>query len=144
MIEGITMDCNKLPILNCVEANYTATSYFRCPYDLEKINKWWVKYNTLYIIVEEGDEVESYEPYSDGATGFDWKWSNNEHLVTEDYIHYEEPPHEEDDEVTAFKYEGVVYLKEGTNILDWSTQAKMGDIVDGKVIFLKSCMDEKQ
>jgi len=75
---------------NCVSVKYEVYSDFRCPYDLKKVFGWWVKYNTLYIVVNEGDEAIEFDPYYNCVEQYDFKRPDEVEIVEEEDIGYDE------------------------------------------------------
>jgi hypothetical protein len=43
-----------------VLAYYSGSSKFEVPYDLEQVHKWWVKWDTLHIKLQEDDEEKDW------------------------------------------------------------------------------------
>tara|TARA_R110002012_G_scaffold61820_2_gene162230 strand:- start:13978 stop:14451 length:474 start_codon:yes stop_codon:yes gene_type:complete len=41
-------------------AEYKNSSVFCCPYNLNYVKDWWIKWDTLYVIKEEGDKAIEY------------------------------------------------------------------------------------
>jgi len=41
-------------------AEYTNKSVFACPYNLNYVKDWWIKWDTLYVIKEDGDKTIEY------------------------------------------------------------------------------------
>jgi hypothetical protein len=40
---------------------YSNDNVFPCPYDLYKVHDWWIKWNELFVVKNEGDEVEKFQ-----------------------------------------------------------------------------------
>lgn len=40
---------------------YYSNSHFDLEFDLAEVHEWWVKWDTLYVIHNEGEEAEEYE-----------------------------------------------------------------------------------
>ena len=47
--------------LEYVKAIYHQDTIFACPYNLEEVNDWWIKWNTLYVVVEEDGVAKQFE-----------------------------------------------------------------------------------
>jgi len=74
---------------NCVSVSYNLQSDFRCPYDLTKVHSWGIKWNTLYVEVKKGDDVEEFEPFND-CGGYDFKRPDYDDICDEDDVKYDE------------------------------------------------------
>ena len=68
---------------NCVCATYTNWIYFRCPYDLNEVDDYFVRFSTLYVVVK--GEVSTYQPYNSP----NWKKADCVELLTEKDIGYD-------------------------------------------------------
>ena len=46
-----------------IYAYYSGSSTFDVDFDIEAVHDWWIKWDTLYVIHNEGEEAEEYEPF---------------------------------------------------------------------------------
>jgi hypothetical protein len=46
-----------------IHAYYTGNSWFDVDFDINAVHDWWIKWDTLYVIHNEGEEEEEYEPF---------------------------------------------------------------------------------
>ena len=58
---------------NLCVAKYTTYSAWELDFDLETCHKYWVKWDILYVIRNEGDEPEEFEPDQEGSECLDYK-----------------------------------------------------------------------
>lgn len=75
---------------NCLRVSYNVESYFRCPYDLNEVAEWSVKWNMLYVRVKKDDkdeDVKQYEPVWEQEV--DYKRPDVEEIGDEEDIYYE-------------------------------------------------------
>ena len=64
---------------------YSNDNVFPCPYDLYKVHDWWIKWNELSVVKNEGDEVEKFKgnEYEN-----DYKRPDTQDLETQDEHFY--------------------------------------------------------
>jgi hypothetical protein len=46
-----------------IVAYYSGTSKFEVDFDIEKVHQWWIKWDTLYVIHNEGEKAKEYDTY---------------------------------------------------------------------------------
>lgn len=49
--------------MSTVVSKYEGESKFYCPYDLGKVNEWWVEWDVLYVKLAKDSEPEQFLPY---------------------------------------------------------------------------------
>lgn len=53
-------------------AVYYSNSLFDLDFDLNEIHDWWIKWDTLYVIHNEGEDPVEYEADIAADGGHDW------------------------------------------------------------------------
>jgi len=95
------------------------------------------------FMLEQDDGEQRYRAYNRQGKVIDGLWQNDD---TDDEEEEEEEESDDDEVVEAFDYEGKTYIKivggDAEDILDFATQEKIGTLVDGKITFDQSYIDE--
>lgn len=57
--------------MTTLQVVYYTNSLFDLDFDLAEVHDWWVKWDTLYVVHNEGEEAEEYDPDISGADNHD-------------------------------------------------------------------------
>ena len=51
-----------------LEAKYEVHSCWELDFDVKDVHAWWIKYDRLYVIHQDGEDIKEYPPTYSGRT----------------------------------------------------------------------------